>query len=119
MVTDEEVEAAALACHEAHAAWLRAALEATVDLGLAAPPPLTFRYRNWRGEVADRTVRPLSVWYGSTDWHPEPQWLLKAIDVEKGVERDFAIRDICPSPSPEHPVNDDALVRRLDGLPQP
>jgi uncharacterized membrane protein len=24
-----------------------------------------------------------------------------------------------PSPSPEHPVDDDALVRRLDGLPQP
>jgi hypothetical protein len=48
-------------------------------------------------------------------------------DSEDGeAARDEAVADISaeiakhrPSPSPEHPVDDDALVRRLDGLPQP
>jgi hypothetical protein len=38
------------------------------------------------------------------------------------VEADDAITlaiEVVTSPSPEHPVDDDALVRRLDGLPQP
>ena len=50
-------------------------------------------YRNWRGEVAERRVVPASVWYGSTEWHKEPGWLLKARDVDKGEERDFALAD--------------------------
>ena len=33
-------------------------------------------YTNYRGETAIRTIFPLEIWYGSTDWHPEPQWLL-------------------------------------------
>jgi len=52
--------------------------------------PLTIIYTNWRGETAERRIRPVRMWYGATDWHPEPQWLLKAIDVEKKAERDFA-----------------------------
>lgn len=58
-------------------------------------PPLVFGYTNWRGEYAVRKVIPLKVWYGGTEWHPEPQWLLKALDAEKGnAERDFAIQDM-------------------------
>lgn len=38
--------------------------------------PVTLTYRNWRGEVAERTIIPRRVWFGSTEWHPEPQWLL-------------------------------------------
>lgn len=45
--------------------------------------PVTLTYRNWRGEVAERTITPLRVWFGSTDWHPDPQWLLTAWDAEK------------------------------------
>ncbi|XHE14388.1 hypothetical protein PCC82_06540 [Agrobacterium deltaense] len=58
--------------------------------------PLSFRYRNYRGEVSVRTVRPLNIYFGSTEWHPEPQWLLAATDIEKGERRDFAIKDINP-----------------------
>ena len=29
--------------------------------------------------------------FGSTQWHPEPQWLLQAWDVDKDAERDFAL----------------------------
>jgi len=55
---------------------------------------ISFVYKNWRGETALRTVLPIKLWYGHTDWHPQHQWLLKAIDLEKNEERDFALEDI-------------------------
>ena len=51
-------------------------------------------YTNYRGETAVRSILPLKIWYGSTDWHPESQWLLDAIDFEKGANRSFALKDI-------------------------
>ena len=73
---------------------------------------LRITYRNWRGETRERTIEPKEVWFGSTEWHPEDQWLLKALDVEKGEVRDFALKDIsqintvtASSKSvPEHPA---------------
>ena len=55
--------------------------------------PVTLTYTNWRGETAQRTVTPKRIWWGATDWHPEPQWLLTAFDAEKQADRDFAIKD--------------------------
>lgn len=54
----------------------------------------TFGYRNWRGEVARRRIGVISVWYGSTEWHPEPQWFMRGIDLDKTATRDFAMRDM-------------------------
>lgn len=51
-------------------------------------------YTNWRGEKRWRHIRPLRTRFGATDWHPEPQELLDAIDLERGVERTFAISGI-------------------------
>jgi hypothetical protein len=56
--------------------------------------PLTFSYKNHRGEVATRVVTPILVRFGSTEWHPELQWLLQAFDHEKQAEREFAMKDI-------------------------
>lgn len=53
--------------------------------------PLVARYRNWRGEVRERRIVPRGIWFGVTHWHPEPQWLLAALDVESGETRDFAL----------------------------
>lgn len=58
------------------------------------PKQLRIEYTNWRGETAVRTIVPISLRFGSTQWHPEAQWLLKARDVEKGEEREFALTDI-------------------------
>lgn len=52
------------------------------------------RYTNYRGETALRRILPLTVRFASTEWHPERQWLLDAIDVERGVNRSFAMKDI-------------------------
>lgn len=55
---------------------------------------VSIRYTNYRGETADRRIVPLRIRFAATDWHPEEQWLLDAIDVDKGAERSFALRDI-------------------------
>lgn len=52
------------------------------------------RYRNYRGETAIRHIRPQHIWFGSTSWHPQPQWLMEATDLDKGAERSFALADI-------------------------
>ncbi|MBC2806581.1 hypothetical protein C3Y94_025865 [Rhizobium ruizarguesonis] len=57
------------------------------------PTPITLLYTNHRGDTAERILLPISVWFGITDWHPEPQWFLKANDLEKQAERDFALKD--------------------------
>lgn len=51
-------------------------------------------YTNYRGETALRKVLPQRIWFGATEWHPEKQWMLDAIDLEKDARRSFALRDI-------------------------
>lgn len=67
----------------------------TVDTGPKGGPlnggASVVAYQNWRGEVAIREIKPICLWFGSTQWHPQDQWFLKAWDVEKQVERDFAL----------------------------
>ena len=64
-----------------------------------AADALTFGYTNYRGEYSIRRVIPDRVWFGSTSWHPEPQWLLSARDLDKGSsQRDFALRNIVFQP---------------------
>ena len=57
-------------------------------------PELKFEYINWEGKKAIRSVRPIEIWYGKTQWHPKKQWLLRAIDLDKNEERNFAVKDI-------------------------
>ena len=52
------------------------------------------RYTNYRGETADRKVVPKMIRFATTEWHPEPQWLLDAFDLEKQADRSFAMKDI-------------------------
>ncbi|RYY73303.1 MAG: hypothetical protein EOO52_18015 [Gammaproteobacteria bacterium] len=51
-------------------------------------------YTNYRGETGLRKIIPEKIWFGSTEWHPEPQWLLDAVDTEKNAIRNFAMKDI-------------------------
>lgn len=60
--------------------------------------PLVIGYTNWRGEWSERRIVPTSApYWGSTEWHPEPGWLLPAIDVDKGEPRVFAMKDFGPA----------------------
>lgn len=51
-------------------------------------------YTNYRGETSKRKVRPIKIWFGKTEWHPEAQWILDAFDIGKNAERSFALKDI-------------------------
>lgn len=53
-------------------------------------------YTNHRGETGKRTIQPMNLYWGSNDWHPEPQWLMDGIDLEKQAIRTFAIKDMRP-----------------------
>lgn len=55
---------------------------------------ISFVYTNYRGETGKRTVLPLSLYEGSTGYHPKRQWLLEAQDMEKNQLRHFAVADI-------------------------
>jgi hypothetical protein len=50
-------------------------------------------YLNWRKEMAWRTITPLSIWWGTNEWHETPQNFLRAWDHAKGPEPEKAVRD--------------------------
>jgi predicted DNA-binding transcriptional regulator YafY len=51
-------------------------------------------YTNWRGERAERRIIPFAVVFENNEWHPNTQWLLEALDVEKREMRTFALSNI-------------------------
>jgi hypothetical protein len=61
----------------------------------ASAPKLEFvcDYKNWLGETAPRHVQVIAFWFGVTRWHRTPGLFLKAIDQDKGEQRDFRVED--------------------------
>ena len=55
---------------------------------------LKFKYVNWEGKTGIRNVQPIKVWFGETEFHKGKQWFLKAVDVDKNAERDYALKDV-------------------------
>ena len=74
---------------------LRAALAARrtkVMPKLRDATPISISYTNWRGETSVRRIVPLAApHYGDSDYHSGTQWLLRAFDVGKQEEREFAL----------------------------
>lgn len=52
------------------------------------------QYTNYRGETGWRTVLPERIWFGTNEWHPEPQWFVDVIDATHGRPRSLAMKDI-------------------------
>ena len=48
-------------------------------------------YVNHRGETATRRFRPIRLWFGSTAYHPRPQWPLEVFDLDRQETRDYAM----------------------------
>ncbi len=57
-------------------------------------PDMTVVYTNYRGEAAQRVIRPISLRYGVSQYHTEPQWIMRALDLDRNVEREFALLDM-------------------------
>jgi len=51
-------------------------------------------YKNWKGITSERLILPERIWWGSTEWHTEDQWMMRAIDLEKNEVRNFAMTDV-------------------------
>lgn len=60
-------------------------------------------YTNYRGETRLRHIFPTAIWYGSTQWHPEVQWLVQAVDMEDGKLKDFNLLGF-KGDSPEYDI---------------
>lgn len=60
---------------------------------LAEPKKIIFVY-NWQGDETDRMAVPLLLYYGTSEYYKKEQWLMKAVDVEDGVVRIFAVKDM-------------------------
>jgi len=68
----------------------------SLKAGLQFGEQVSVTYTNYRGETARRLIVPKSIRFGSTWWHPEPQLLLLAFDLEKQEDREFAVKDFAP-----------------------
>jgi hypothetical protein len=89
---------------------------------------LSFDYTNYKGEQSRRTVTPIAYRWGGSQWHPEPQWLMMALDHDKAQTREFAMKDmtnIVAHPFPvvaaakgeyQSPLRD--LIMRIDMVAQ-
>lgn len=103
------------AAHDAHKhlTTIRAALAAPAATG---GETITARYTNWRGETTERTFIPHRVFFGSNEWHPEPQILIEATDCDKGALRTFAAAGFT-HPAPSTGASAGVKVRALDWSP--
>ena len=52
------------------------------------------KYKNYQGITSIRTIIPQNIYYGSTDYHKEEQWLLDVWDIDKDAQRTYAMMDI-------------------------
>lgn len=57
-------------------------------------PAVVIDYTNWQGIRRNRVITPKRFYFGSTEYHPTPQYLLLARDEEVGEDRVFAVKDI-------------------------
>ena len=55
---------------------------------------LYFDYVNYKGEQSRRRVRPSTIEFKKSGWHPEEQWLMRAYDIDKQEWREFAMKDM-------------------------
>jgi ribonuclease HI len=77
---------------------------------------INISYTNWKGETRDRNVQPINIWFGETKWHKGKQWFLKAIDIEKEEERDFAVASIHSLNNYQVNHQPKEIVARSDGV---
>jgi predicted DNA-binding transcriptional regulator YafY len=61
-------------------------------------------YTNYRGDINERRIHPLKLYWGSNEYHPKEQWLVSAMDLDRNVIREFALNDISESTPNIHDI---------------
>ena len=71
-------------------------LETTTNITRAQKffPYQRFKYMSHRGKAEWRRVIPLRTFFGVTDYHTDPQWLLTAVCRDRRAVRVFAVENI-------------------------
>lgn len=75
---------------------------------------VSFGYTNYRGEHSLRRATPIRFEFGSTEHHQEPQWLMHAIDHDKGAIRAFALKDITFVDSGKEPLSEEVVRAKFE-----
>lgn len=52
------------------------------------------QYTNWVGRTQWRNIIPVSIRFGVSKFHSIPQWLLLVHDLDRGDDREYAMKDI-------------------------
>jgi len=55
---------------------------------------VVIKYTNYLGETTERHIIPIRIYFGSTQYHQEAQWLLEAFDLDRDVARTFALKGV-------------------------
>jgi len=64
-------------------------------IGPGTPSPeVQFTYTNWKGETKQRKAVLTTLFWGSNEWHTEPQLLVYGYDLDKKAPRTYAVKDI-------------------------
>ena len=48
-------------------------------------------YENWEGKTRERLISPHYIYFGATQWHVAPQWLLRCTDLVTNEIHDFSL----------------------------
>lgn len=55
---------------------------------------INFDYKNYKGINSSRRAELHNLFYGQTEFHPKEQWLVEAVDIDKGETRVFSLEDM-------------------------
>ena len=55
---------------------------------------VTFDYVNWKGKTSQRRAVIDRLYWGSNEYHPEPQFLVDGYDLDKTAPRTYALKVI-------------------------
>lgn len=55
---------------------------------------LSFVYKNWKGNVRRRIAKTISLEFIAEAPSVKPRWVLRALDLEKNLERSFCLENM-------------------------
>jgi len=63
----------------------------TIGADNMAVTEVLFAYTDYLGKLSVRRAIPKRFWHGSTQYHPNEQWIMTAYDMDTEKDRDFAL----------------------------
>lgn len=58
------------------------------------PHVIEFDYVNWKSNRGHRKVEVRGIRFGTSEWYPQPTWLMSGIDLDKGERREYKMANM-------------------------